>query len=150
MDNLPELRDIHVPEGVSMFPPAYGWWVILLGGLLVILIFQMVKILRRKSKKRYAFKLIDGISAGNAMEAALQLSEILRRICVYKYKSAATLYGSPWVDFLNEKSKVKLESGAAELLINAPYMNKEYDSALGLEQIYALKAFCKSWIGENL
>lgn len=28
MDNLPELRDIHVPDGVSAFPPAYGWWVV--------------------------------------------------------------------------------------------------------------------------
>ena len=28
-NNLPELRDIHLPDGVSAFPPAYGWWVIL-------------------------------------------------------------------------------------------------------------------------
>ena len=27
-DNLPELRDIHLPEGISAFPPAYGWYVI--------------------------------------------------------------------------------------------------------------------------
>ena len=30
-DNLPELRDIHLPESIPAFPPAYGWWVILAG-----------------------------------------------------------------------------------------------------------------------
>ena len=161
MDNLPELRDIHVPVGVSMWPPAYGWWVILLGVLAVILLFQIVKTLRRKSKKRYAFRLIEEIPAGNAVEAALQMSEILRRICVYKYKAAGALYGKQWVDFLNEKAKVKLKGAAAGLLVNAPYMEltppnlplkgeESLRAYYGIEHINKLKAFCKSWIGENL
>ena len=147
MDNLPELRDIHIPQGVSFFPPAYGWRVILFGALAVVILFQVAKTLRRKSKKRYALKLIDDIPVGNAVEAALQMSEILRRICVYKYKSAAAIFGKEWMDFLNKKSSVKLEGEAAELLMNAPYMGKD---AFGLEQVHELKAFCKSWIGENL
>ena len=47
--NLPELRDIHLPEGVSAFPPAYGWWVILGGILLLLLLTELFL-----SKKRYA------------------------------------------------------------------------------------------------
>ena len=35
-NNLPELRDIHLPDGVSAFPPAYGWWIMLLSILAVI------------------------------------------------------------------------------------------------------------------
>lgn len=48
--NLPELRDIHLPEGVSAFPPASGWWVILGGILLLLLLTELFLIVRRKSK----------------------------------------------------------------------------------------------------
>ena len=40
MDNLPELRDIHLPsDGVSIFPLAYGWWGLLL--LAIAMIFAV-------------------------------------------------------------------------------------------------------------
>ena len=179
MDNLPELRDIHFPQGVSFFPPAYGWWVVLFGVLAAVVLFQFVKVLIKRSKKRYALKLIDEIGTGNAVEAAMQMSEVLRRICVYKYKSAAALYGREWTQFLNEKCSVKLDGKAEELFLNAPYMDvsdlgvwddfsssthdhphqfsnasklaRELASPLkGEEEIVVLKEFCRVWIGENL
>ena len=48
--NLPELRDIHLPDGVSPFPPAYGWWVILGSVLLLLVLTELFLIIRRKSK----------------------------------------------------------------------------------------------------
>ena len=59
--NLPELRDIHLPDGVSLFPPAYGWWVILGSVLLLLALIELFLILRRKSKKRYALYLLQHI-----------------------------------------------------------------------------------------
>lgn len=47
MDNLPELRDIHIPDGVSAFPPAYGWWVVLAGVVALFLLAELFLILRR-------------------------------------------------------------------------------------------------------
>ena len=58
MDNLPELRDIHLPEGVSAFPPAYGWWVILFGVLLLFGLYELWKLWRRKSP--YLYRKIKG------------------------------------------------------------------------------------------
>ena len=59
MDNLPELRDIHLPtDGVSFFPLAYGWWGLL---LLIVLLLVGIKVffwLRKTSKKVYAFYLL--------------------------------------------------------------------------------------------
>ena len=43
-DNLPELRDIHLPDGVSAFPPAYGWWVVLLAILSIVAAVKLIKI----------------------------------------------------------------------------------------------------------
>ena len=51
MDNLPELRDIHIPDGVSAFPPAYGWWVVLAGVVALFLLAELFLILRQASKK---------------------------------------------------------------------------------------------------
>ena len=147
--NLPELRDIHLPDGVSLFPPAYGWWVILGSVLLLLALIELFLILRRKSKKRYALYLLQHIPQDNIAAAALQISEILRRICVFKYKDAAVLYGSAWLDFLNQHSKNKLGEQAAKLLLDAPYMNPESVSYTQ-QDLERLRQFSTRWIGENL
>lgn len=148
-DNLPELRDIHLPDGVSVFPLAYGWWVIVLSIIGAIVLIKIILYLRRKSKKRYALKLINTIAEGNPVMAAKQSSEILRRICVLKYPKAATLYGQDWLDFLHLHCRKKLNEAEAGLLLNAPYMD-ENAKGYGAKEIKEIKQFCISWIGENL
>lgn len=148
-DNLPELRDIHLPEGVSMFPPAYGWWVILASIIAIFIIIELVLFIRRKSKKLYAMRLIKQVHNQNIVASALQMSEILRRICVYKYKAAAVLFGEEWIEFLNQHSKSKLEGKAANLLIDAPYIAQD-TKTYNVEDVLVLQNFCKNWIGENL
>lgn len=148
-NNLPELRDIHLPDGVSAFPPAYGWWVLIGGALALFVLTEVILFLRKKSKKLYALRLINHIQEQNIVAAALQMSEILRRICVYKYKTAAALFGKEWIDFLNGHSKHKLEGKVANLLIDAPYIAQNTQTYT-IEDAEKLKSFCKNWIGENL
>ena len=149
MDNLPELRDIHLPDGVSVFPPAYGWWVILGGVVLAFVLAEIFILVRRKSKKLYALRLLNNTEGRGVVPAAVRMSEILRRICVFKYKEAAALFGRDWIDFLNSRGKSKIGGKAADLLLNAPYVSpasgvySETDAA-------ELRRFCKDWIGENL
>ena len=57
-DNLPQLRDIHLPDGVSAWPPAYGWFVLAGALILTIVLIRLTLVLRRKSKKRYALRLL--------------------------------------------------------------------------------------------
>jgi hypothetical protein len=149
MDNLPELKDIHLPEGVSFFPPAYGWWVMLFGVVFLVFLGKLFLVLRQKSKKRFALRAINNIRTANIIDNAVQLSEILRRICVLKYKNAAALSGSEWLDFLNSKITRKLSGRPAELLANAPYLPTDRHS-YGLDDLTALRAFCRHWIGANL
>lgn len=148
-DNLPELRDIHLPEGVSAFPPAYGWWVILAAVVGAVVLYHLLRLLRRKSKKLYALRLLTK-AADDSLKSAAQMSEILRRICVYKYPDAAVLPGREWVEFLNRHAKkIKLNRNAAELLLNAPYM-PEANHEVAAADVAALRVFCRRWIGENL
>lgn len=102
-----------------------------------------------QSKKRYALYLLAHVRQENAVAAALQMSEILRRICVYKYKEAAALYGQPWLDFLNRHAKIKLEGASARLLLDAPYMNPA-SPGYAPQDVETLRRFSAGWIGENL
>lgn len=148
-NNLPELRDIHLPNGVPFFPPAYGWWIILAVVICSILLFKLFTILKRRSKKIYALKLLERINSNSIVPAAVEISEILRRICIYKYPQAAAIYDKEWIEFLNAHTKQTLGDKSASLLINAPYIaanSKEYT----IHNINDLTEFAKIWIGENL
>lgn len=148
-NNLPELRDIHLPDGVSAFPPAYGWWVILAAVLAALALIYVIRLLRRKSKKLYALYLLQNVHGINTIASTIQISAILRRICVFKYPRAAALAGSEWLTFLNSKSKRPLTGKAADLLLAAPYIRPQ---SKGFERadVERLRQFCREWIGENL
>jgi len=149
MNNLPEIHDIYIPEGVSAFPLAYGWWIIIacifLGAFFLKFILWSVK----TSKKHYALNKLKKIDTSLPIESAIKMSELLRRICNIKFKEARALYGEEWIDFLNEHSSHKLSESAAKLLAFAPFMDKnskKYDVKTAVQ----LKEFCQHWIGANL
>ena len=148
-DNLPELRDIHLPtEAVSIWPLAYGWWLTMLMIVMIVGLFFLFALLHRRNKKIYAQRLLSAIDC-RCPDAAVKMSEILRRICVYKYPHAATLFGQAWLDFLNDKSPEKLDEKSAHILLNAPY-SSPLKNSFETSDIAKLRKFCNQWIGENL
>ena len=149
MDNLPEIRDIHIPEGVSLFPIAYGWWVILLGLIGAIILIKLIALAIRTSKRIYALKQLKNINTDKPVVAAIKFSELLRRICHFKFKEASALYGDDWIKFLNNHTSHKIADDCAKLLIYAPFMNID-DKSYSPQTAEELKAFCKYWIGANL
>ena len=132
MDNLPELRDIHLPStDISVFPLAYGWWLVLATIVAIVLL------------------LLNSLKDNHSVAAAAKMSEILRRICVRQYPEAVALTDKKWIAFINSKTKEKLSARTAELLSEAPYMPtdiEKYSSA----DIDDLWRFCNRWIGDNL
>lgn len=147
-DNLPELRDIHLPlTDVPFWPLAWGWW---LSAALVLLAAGLF-LWRFWGKKHYALRLLRAaLDAPSPVAAATQISELLRRICIYKYPAAVALYGDDWCRFLEEHCRRKLGSKAAQLLLSAPYVDaaKQHDyTAADLQDLYG---FCYQWVGENL
>lgn len=148
-DNLPELRDIHIPQDISNFPLGYGWLVILSIILGSFLFYKIIRLAIVKSRKLYALRLVKNIPLTDVKKSASNMSEILRRICVYKYPEALVLSGNDWIAFVNSKSKSKLDDKSAELLANAPYMPKN-STTYNVEDLAKLKSFCIKWIGENL
>lgn len=150
MDNLQELRDIHLPtDEIPIFPLAYGWWGLLAAVVGVFVLYRLIVWLRRTSARIYARKLLQALKDRNDLTSVVKMSEILRRICVRKYPEAVALFGNKWIEFLNSKSKQNMDKQTAELLKNAPFMQS--DSNLYNEQSrQKLWRFCYDWIGENL
>lgn len=148
-DNLPELRDIHLPEGVSPFPLSYGWYVLLFGIIGLYLLIRLYGWWQLKSRKLYANKVINEIDETAIIDSSVKISELLRRICVYKYPQAVALSDKEWLDFLQNHCKNKLPAQSAELLKNAPYMNPKKNN-FAAEDLKNLLAFAKNWVGENL
>lgn len=149
MNNLPEIRDIYIPEGVSIFPIAYGWWVVLGIVLCLFLMVKFIFFLIRTSKKHYALQTLKEVKTDNPVKAAIQISNLLRRISNLKYKEGRAIYGEEWVSFLNDHTPNKLSGNAAKLLMFAPFISIE-DKTFTASDVTILKDFSKTWIGENL
>jgi len=149
MNNLPEIHDVYIPQGVSVFPLAYGWWVILAVVIGSIFLIKFILWSIKTSKRIYALKKLKKINTNEPVNAAMQMSELLRRICAYKYKEASALYGNDWITFLNNHCTANLSKDAANLLIYAPFMEKN-DNTYNNKTAAELKVFCKHWVGANL
>ena len=118
----------------------------------MIALFLIIKLIIfgiKTSKKHYALKQLKNIDTNSAVEAVIEMSLLLRRICNAKFKQASALYGQDWLDFLTKHSKSTLSEKASKLLVFAPFMDKNSTQYSSLEA-QEVKNFCKHWIGENL
>ncbi len=149
MNSLPEIHDIYIPDGVSAFPLAAGWWIVLGSIVCLFILFKFISWSIKTSKKYYALNKLKKIEVESPVDAAIKISELLRRICNVKFKNASVLYGDEWIAFLNEHTGHKLSEKAAKLLVYAPFMDKK-DKLYSSETASELKEFCKNWIGVNL
>jgi len=149
MENLLDIKDIHIPDGVSIFPLAKGWWVLVICFIALIILLKVFRRIYKTSKKFYALNKLKAINVSNPIDAGIQMSELLKRICNVKYREASVLYGREWLDFLNKHTSHKISSEASDLLIYAPFINKNEEKYTQRDATM-LKDFCKNWIGENL
>ena len=151
-----DLKDIHLPEPVSWWPPAPGWWLLLATVLLMLLIiFILRKIYRSRQLKRDIASELENIkqqfqASNNKSQLAKSLSILLRRasITFYPEQDTAGLTGEHWLAYLDatgnhSKSEMTFHSETGEVLLSAPYLpensNLDFDAQ-------ALLKLCESWL----
>jgi hypothetical protein len=152
-----ELKDIHLPEPVSWWPIAPGWWLLLLATILIAaIVFVSIRIYRKRQLKRDITSELEAIkqqykSSGSRYQLASSLSILLRRAAISFFPSqpVAGLTGEQWLDWLQQTSgkhksqDTGFNSELGKILVTAPYLdeNKEpdYDAK-------ALIKLCESWL----
>ncbi len=150
-DSLP-LRDIHLPDAVSWWPPAIGWWILLILGLLLItaLVIGIRKLLQPKMNKSAKAEIEHVLHAyieqQNDLLLLQQLSAAIRRIGIsyLTREEYAGLLGKAWYQHINQLTpKHPFSESVIELLINAPYQKQPQIDADLLQQLIAQ---VRSWV----
>jgi hypothetical protein len=149
--DLSQLKDISLPNAISDWPIAFGWWALLVITLLSLFasvyFWQYFK--AKNANKKAALRLLKlkyhQFNADSDSVAFLQHSnQILKRYCLKQYPAAVSLSGLAWIDFLIHHSEETL-------------FNKELAHAMseGLYQEHCLydgdKLYvaCVSWLKNN-
>lgn len=121
MNPLQDLRDIHTPAAIEMWPPAYGWWLlaILIIVVTVLLTNWLIKARKATLAKRQALKYLQQID-GSRLNSVSQLNQLLKRVAMtyFPNQNVQKLHGARWTTFLentlpNKKVKHVSESFAA-------------------------------------
>ena len=135
MDPLAQLKDIHLPEAVSLWPPAIGWWILFtlsLAGLLVISFY----VLRYVKKNRYRGIAVEELKriqenytqTNNKLVYIFNINRLLKKVAVnyYEKNSVSALSGQDWVSFLDSTADMQdFTQGAGQILASAPYSPPE-------------------------
>lgn len=133
-DPLAQLRDIHLPEPVSWWPLAPGWYVLMLLILLIMMIITYLVYKRHVNglAKNKALELLKTYKDHydkdrNAQVASARVSELLRRVALVYYPRAqvAGLHGDDWVEFLNKTSKKIDFKPVKAMLLDSPFKTGE-------------------------
>jgi hypothetical protein len=141
--NLPlqELRDVHLPDPISLWPPAQGWWIVF--GLVVTgaIVFMCVWVYRRRTKsRRLAIAELRAVKQHydthrDDQWVVQRLSEIIRRyaLAIFPRTEVAGLVGSSWLQFLDRTGRTnKFSEGVGHLLSSGPYRPQVAVSAVEL------------------
>jgi Domain of unknown function (DUF4381) len=125
------LRDIHLPEAISWWPPALGWWLLaILIPLLLALFFLLYKKIIRKTAIKTAKQMLSQLKKEDQLDNLQKLtalSALLRRAAMSKSgrKQCAGLTGQQWLEYLDSSVKGSpFTQGIGKLLANAHYQNK--------------------------
>lgn len=146
--DLNELKDIHLPDPVSGWPPALGWW--LVAGLLIISAiagYWAYKTWHKNAYKRQAIKRIRQLFItypSQPTNLAEQLNKTLKAVAQQSYPHAKTahLTATPWLTFLDQSANMQsFRNGPGAALATLPYQDKAV-----LENSKALQKCCIEWV----
>ena len=128
-DALP-LRDIHASVAPAWWPPAPGWWLVMVVGALALaaLLAWCWRRARRRRRHEQAFDTVMA-SAATPGEQLAAISELLRRAARLRDPSADRLQGDAWLAFLDAGDAApNFTAEAGALLLDGPFQ-READPA---------------------
>lgn len=145
------LRDIHLPDPVGWWPPAWGWWVLmaaLVAGL-AVLAWRYRARFRERAARKTLERVLASLEQGSEPARCLQQISMLMRRYVMSLPDAgpapvAGLTGERWLAFLDSRwAQRAFSRGPGRALIAGPYLPP--DRVL-YGDVRELGALCVEWI----
>jgi hypothetical protein len=146
MEDLP-LRDIHLPAPINWWPPAVGWWGLMV--LILALIFGIAlyrRYLNRPTLAKLALKELGEIEFStdlDQVEKVRSLSILMKRYALSHNNryDVAGLTGPKWLAWLDlEAGDTRFSHGVGRLLLEAPY--RPLPPNEDMEELFSL---CRAW-----
>lgn len=127
-DPLAQMQGIDLPQAVSPWPVAPGWWALVLTGALLLGLFLWRRF-RRRALHRAALAALAEIDTAHQRgmddrAMAQALSMLLRRLALARHprREVAGLQGEQWLGFLDRCSGTTgFRSGPGRVLTTLPY-----------------------------
>lgn len=108
---LDQLRDIHTPLEVSIWPLAPGWWLLiaLTAILIAYCIYSLIKTRTFRKARKQALFLLDELynsQKNNSVVFCKQTNVLLKRLAISMgHTQSKALYGDTWLIFLDSSLK---------------------------------------------
>jgi hypothetical protein len=148
-DPLGQLKDIHLPDPVSWWPPAPGWWLLAIISIAAVwaishfIISYINRNLYRKEARQELKRLKDIRLGQSSRDIVEQLARLLRRVAIQTCgrEAVAPLVGEAWLHFLDSKGETdQFTDGPGKVLGEGHYQpTVEVD----LDQLFPL---VEKWI----
>lgn len=153
------LHDIHLPAAVSWWPPAIGWWLLML--LAIASVAAWLWLRRRKRQRKWRADALVALRAieqdyqqhGDSVRVVNELSVWLRRVCVsiFPRQEIASVTGQRWLEaldgvFTNGKTAPpwRFDSELGRVLIAVPY--QQGGGSCGDIDSDSLLQLCRAWL----
>jgi len=146
-EQLKDLKDIHLPDPVSVWPLAPGWWglMILIPVLYFLIRFIVKRMLMPKYKKLALLELKNIESnyqaSNNAHETCGEVSLLIRKALVAKLgnEAIAGLVTEEWLAYLDKLSRTDcFSNGVGRHIVTTVYSNPESDTdEINIEELFS-------------
>lgn len=147
MQELP-LREIHLPYPISWWPLAFGWWLLLgLGIVLLVFLFFAIWSFFKPTLKKEASKALETIEQvyhenGNSVECLIELSSFLRRAMLSRGEKVAGVTGRAWLEVLDQPlGSAEFSQGIGNILLSGPYRH-----SVDADELLELLDLCRKWV----
>ena len=154
-DPLAQLRDIHLPETISWWPLAPGWWalIIMLGLVIGWFVFKGVQRHRSNLYRRQALATLLTIETSGGSQTLAAIFALLKQTANIAYPSqqASSLSIEKFVPFLQTHCTTSVFSDLPDNLSAALYSSSDQESqTLELRALNEqVLASAKTWVIEH-
>ena len=126
-NSLANLKDLQLPEAVSVFPLAPGWYGVIFIIILIMLALSYWQIRRLAHQRKVAsivelLTLIEQQNSSSGTQLLAEVAILLKRVAREKFpeQQPQNLFGEPWLQFLDSSGKTtQFTQGAGRVLLEA-------------------------------